>query len=83
MLLRKRREANALPQPADLHCEPHRLDRRVFLRYSGLSTGGLALLGSMKLGSVRRAAGEPGAAPAPGTVIRKNVCTHCSWVVRS
>ena len=78
MLFRKTRKANALPQPVGLHCEPHRLDRRAFLRHSGLSAGGLALLGSMKLGSVRRAAGEPGAAPAPGTVIRKNVCTHCS-----
>jgi hypothetical protein len=46
------------------------LDRRAFLRHSGLSAGGLALLASMKLSSVRRAAGEPSAAPAPGTVTK-------------
>jgi formate dehydrogenase major subunit len=76
MLLRKTRKANTLPQPVALYCEPHRLDRRAFLRHSGLSAGGLALLASSS--SVRRAAGEPSAAPAPGTVTRKNVCTHCS-----
>ncbi|HEY7237817.1 MAG TPA: molybdopterin-dependent oxidoreductase, partial [Burkholderiales bacterium] len=54
------------------------LDRRTFLRRSGLAAGALAGLGTLPLGSVRRAqAGPP--PPAGATVsIRKNVCTHCS-----
>jgi formate dehydrogenase major subunit len=54
------------------------LDRRAFLRRSGLVAGGLATLGALPLGSVRKAeAGPPPPAGAQGT-IRKNICTHCS-----
>jgi formate dehydrogenase major subunit len=54
------------------------LDRRTFLRRSGLVAGGLATLGSVQLGSVRKA--EAGSPPAPGAAvtIRKSVCTHCA-----
>jgi formate dehydrogenase major subunit len=54
------------------------VDRRDFLRRSGLVTGGLAALGSLSLGAMRRAqAGPP--PPAGATVTwRKNMCTHCS-----
>jgi formate dehydrogenase major subunit len=53
-------------------------DRRSFLRHSGLVAGGVAGLGVLPLGSVRKAvAGEPS---PPGVTVtrRKNVCTHCS-----
>jgi formate dehydrogenase major subunit len=54
------------------------LDRRAFLRRSGLVAGGLATLGALPLGSVRKAeAGPPPPAGAQVT-IRKSVCTHCS-----
>jgi formate dehydrogenase major subunit len=54
------------------------IDRRTFLRRSGLVAGGLATLGALPLGSVRKAeAGPPPAAGAQVT-IRKNICTHCS-----
>ena len=54
------------------------LDRRGFLRRSGLVAGGLAALGALPLGSVRKAqAGPPPPAGAQVT-IRKNICTHCS-----
>ena len=54
------------------------LDRRGFLRKSGLVAGSLAALGALPLTSVRKAeAGPPPKAGAPVT-IRKNVCTHCS-----
>jgi formate dehydrogenase major subunit len=54
------------------------IDRRAFLRRSGLAAGGLAALGTLPLGGVRKAqAGPPAAAGAPVT-LRKNICTHCS-----
>src|SRR5215217_1455916 len=56
------------------------LDRRTFLRRSGLAVGGLAAAGAIQLGSVRKArAAEPsGLHPSQNVTIRKNVCTHCS-----
>ena len=53
------------------------MDRRAFLRQSGLSAGGLAAVASLPLGRVRRA--DAATAPAAGEMKRiKNVCTHCS-----
>ena len=54
------------------------VDRRTFLRRSGLAAGGLAALGALPLGGVRKAqAAGIGPAPAKG-IIRQNMCTHCS-----
>jgi formate dehydrogenase major subunit len=54
------------------------VDRRTFLRRSGLLGGSLAAVGLLPLGSVRKAqAGPPPAAGAQVT-IRKSICTHCS-----
>jgi formate dehydrogenase major subunit len=53
------------------------VDRRAFLRRSGLVAGGLATLGALPLTSVRKAEAAPAPAGAQVT-IRKNVCTHCS-----
>jgi formate dehydrogenase major subunit len=54
------------------------LDRRTFLRRSGLVAGSLATLGIGQVGSIRKLrAGEP--PPAGAAVsLRKNICTHCS-----
>src|SRR3984893_4050263 len=54
------------------------LDRRSFLRRSGLAAGSLAALGSLPLASIRQA--EAGPPPPPGAIVttRKNFCTHCS-----
>jgi formate dehydrogenase major subunit len=54
------------------------LDRRGFLRRSGLVASSLAALGTLPLGAVRKA--EAGPPPPPGAAVttRKNVCTHCS-----
>jgi formate dehydrogenase major subunit len=54
------------------------LDRRAFLRRSGLTAGGLAALGSLPIAMVRKAkAGPP---PSPGATVTsvKAICTHCS-----
>jgi formate dehydrogenase major subunit len=53
------------------------LDRRSFLRQSGLAAGGLAALGSLPLAGVRKAEAA-GTSPGAGATIRKNICTHCS-----
>jgi formate dehydrogenase major subunit len=54
------------------------LDRRDFLRKSGVAAGGLAAVGALPLSTVRKAkAGPPPAAGAQVT-IRKSICTHCS-----
>src|SRR5688572_9343877 len=54
------------------------MDRRSFLKRSGLAVGGLAAIGSIQLGSVRKA--QAISAPRPGVPIeiKKNICTHCS-----
>lgn len=54
-----------------------RLDRRSFLRRSGLAAGGFAAIGSLGLASVREA---KAAMPKPGKPVelKKNMCTHCS-----
>jgi formate dehydrogenase major subunit len=54
------------------------VDRRTFLRRSGLTAGGLAALGALPLGSVRKANAGPPAAPGAAVTIKKNICTHCS-----
>jgi len=51
------------------------IDRRTFLRRSGLAVGGLAAAASLAPGMVRKAE----AANVSGAVeIKKSVCTHCS-----
>lgn len=53
------------------------MDRRAFLRRSGLVAGGVAAAGALQIGSVRKAEAA-GLGPATGTKIIKNICTHCS-----
>ncbi len=52
------------------------LDRRTFLKRSGLAAGGLAAATALPLGLVRRAEAAPVAAADVKSV--KSVCTHCS-----
>jgi formate dehydrogenase major subunit len=55
-----------------------RLDRRTFLRRSGLVAGGLAAIGALPLASMRKA--EAGPPPEQGAQVetRKSICTHCA-----
>jgi formate dehydrogenase major subunit len=54
------------------------LDRRSFLRRSGLVAGGLGALGALPLTSVRKAAAGPPPAAGAQLAIRKSICTHCA-----
>jgi formate dehydrogenase major subunit len=53
------------------------VDRRTFLKRSGLAAGGAALAAGVSVGAVRKAQAVPQA--AKGAVeIKKTICTHCS-----
>jgi formate dehydrogenase major subunit len=53
------------------------IDRRSFLKRSGLAVGGLAAAGSIGIGAIRKAEAGP---MIEGVDIerKKNICTHCS-----
>ena len=54
------------------------IDRRAFLRNSGLAAGGLAAMGTLTAGAVRKAEAMPGGVGGAQLEKRKNICTHCS-----
>src|SRR5436190_20880810 len=54
------------------------LDRRSFLRRSGLVAGSLTALGSLPLTSIRQAEAGPPPPPDATVTTRKHFCTHCS-----
>jgi formate dehydrogenase major subunit len=56
----------------------HGVDRRAFLRRSGLAAGGLTALGTLPLGSMRQAKAGPPPPAGAQVAIRKSVCTHCA-----
>jgi formate dehydrogenase major subunit len=64
--VRPRRDASAGPA-VDRSTE---LDRRSFLRRSGLAAGALAALGTLSLQGLRKA--EAGAPPVPGSPVQRH-----------
>ena len=52
------------------------VDRRTFLRNSGLAIGGLAAVTGLRSGMVTKA--EAATMTSGAIEIRKSVCTHCS-----
>src|SRR5690606_17386965 len=52
------------------------MDRRSFLRASGLAAGGLAAVTALSPAMVKRAEAMP--STGPNIVKKKNMCTHCS-----
>src|SRR5258708_20356417 len=79
-MLIKRSERSSRPsrRPAFLDDANGTLDRRAFLRRSGLVAGGLTALGALPLGTVRKATAGPPPAMGAEVVLRKNICTHCA-----
>src|SRR5258705_115558 len=65
------RRATLVPGPA--HETGGGLDRRAFLRRSGLIAGTLGTLGALPLGNVRKAAAGP--PPAPGATVTRTKAT--------
>ncbi|MCA1536667.1 formate dehydrogenase subunit alpha [Bradyrhizobium sp. NBAIM03] len=55
-----------------------KLDRRTFLKQSGITAGALAAVGELALHSVRRVEAGPPPPVGASVTIRKNICTHCS-----
>ncbi|MCA6108318.1 formate dehydrogenase subunit alpha [Bradyrhizobium cenepequi] len=80
MLIRKsdRRRGSAKPVLAEANRPGGGLDRRTFLKRSGIAAGALAALGELALNGVRKAEAGPPAAPGAPVATRKNICTHCS-----
>ena len=54
------------------------VDRRAFLRRSGLVAGGLAAVGALPLLSVRKSEAAHPRQPGAEVTIRKSICTFCS-----
>ena len=78
LIKRTERQARRNSLAASFADHPGGLDRRTFLTRSGLTAGGLAALGTLPLGGVRRAEAGPPPAQGAAITIRKNICTHCS-----
>ena len=54
------------------------VDRRTFLRRSGIAASSLAALGALPLTSVRMAQAGPPPAKGAAVTIHKSICTHCA-----
>src|SRR5215207_2068344 len=80
MLIKRTQQARSSGRlvAASLTQTPHGLDRRTFLRRSGLLAGSLTALGTLPLAGVRKAAAGPPPALGAPVELRKNICTHCS-----
>jgi formate dehydrogenase major subunit len=76
-----KRKAGTAGRPTAAAVPMTGVDRRTFLKRSGIAAGGLAAFSTLTAGAVRKAQARP---PAPEpmsavpTVIKKNICTHCS-----
>jgi formate dehydrogenase major subunit len=78
LIRRTERQARRGNLAAALGQQSGGIDRRNFLKRSGLAAGGLAALGTLPLGGVRKAQAGPTAVAGSPVTIRKNICTHCS-----
>jgi formate dehydrogenase major subunit len=54
------------------------IDRRAFLKRTGIAAGGAAVAIGLPARMMRRADAADAAAAGGDTVVKKSVCTHCS-----
>lgn len=78
LIKRKQRDSRRGSLAGALATQATGLDRRTFLRRSGLVAGGLATIGALPLGGVRKAQAGPPPAAGAAVTIRKSICTHCA-----
>jgi formate dehydrogenase major subunit len=78
MLIRRQARARSCHDANVSVPERRDLDRRAFLKRSGLAAGTVAALGALPLGSVRKAGAISKPEAQTPTDVRKNICTHCS-----
>ncbi|WP_375410040.1 formate dehydrogenase subunit alpha [uncultured Methylobacterium sp.] len=78
MLIKRQTGGQGRARPEILESAPSAVDRRTFLRRSGLVAGGLAAAGTIQLGAVRKAQAAGSSVSGPEVSIKKNICTHCS-----
>ena len=80
-MLIKRRNGHSIGtrlQASGVASGPVPVDRRTFLRRSGVAAGALAAAGTFELGTMRKAAAISPPQPGVPIEIKKNVCTHCA-----
>ena len=80
MLTKKRSAVQAGRKlfPSDAGAPAATIDRRAFLKRSGLAASGIAVATALPRGMVRPAVAQP-SAPAPREMTKvKTICTHCS-----
>jgi formate dehydrogenase major subunit len=63
---------------AGLASQSSGVDRRAFLRRSGLAAGGLATFGTLPLATVRKADAAAAGPLSAGATVHKSICTHCA-----
>ncbi len=79
-LIRKQVSAAAAPGQSSFGLPGAAIDRRTFLRRSGLALGGAVVASALPVSMMKRARAADKYAPKAGvrTEVRRSVCTHCS-----
>jgi formate dehydrogenase major subunit len=78
LVKKSQRDARRSSLTSALTTQANGVDRRSFLRRSGIAAGALAGLGALPLGSVRKAQAAAAGPLTAGATIRKSICTHCA-----
>ena len=78
-MLKKKATKSAVAHLAATHAASagRTVDRRTFLRNSGIAAGGLSAVAALGAGRIEQAAAQ-GAAAAGKVELKKSICTHCS-----
>jgi formate dehydrogenase major subunit len=78
LIKKSHRDARRGSLAGHLATQTQGVDRRSFLRRSGIAAGALAGIGALPLGNVRKAQAAAAGPLTKGATIRKSICTHCA-----